>query len=114
MEKHRDPSRSTWILCPHCESQLNKKTYQAHKRLYFDQDSHVWMKKRCVRPTASAQGEFDIVSEDEGMEESKHSQITDEDNESAPVSVMDAFDTDDDFSLDDKDGNYFNTELQCK
>lgn len=32
--------------CPHCEIVLSKKSYDAHKRLYYDEDASQWIKKR--------------------------------------------------------------------
>lgn len=32
--------------CPHCETMLSKKSFDAHKRLYYDEDASNWIKKR--------------------------------------------------------------------
>lgn len=34
------------VLCPHCGELLSKKSYCAHKRLYYDTDEGCWIKKR--------------------------------------------------------------------
>ena len=32
----------TYKYCPHCNKQLNLKTYKEHKRLHFDESSRMW------------------------------------------------------------------------
>lgn len=34
------------LQCPHCETLLSRKSYEAHKRLYYDGDANDWIKKR--------------------------------------------------------------------
>ena len=36
------------ILCPHCSSELSKKTLMQHKRLYYDASTETWIKRRNV------------------------------------------------------------------
>jgi hypothetical protein len=31
--------------CPHCENLLSKKSFNAHKRLYYDEETHQWIKR---------------------------------------------------------------------
>ena len=33
----------TYRICPHCDKQLNLKSYKAHRRLYFDSQSKSWL-----------------------------------------------------------------------
>ena len=33
---------SMYKVCPHCDKNLNMKTYKEHKRLYFDDQLKVW------------------------------------------------------------------------
>ena len=35
--------------CEHCDKLLCKKTFERHKRLYYDDSTCKWIKKRCVR-----------------------------------------------------------------
>ena len=35
----------THKLCPHCNKQLNLKSYKEHKRLHFDESSKLWHKE---------------------------------------------------------------------
>lgn len=37
--------------CPHCERELSKKTFEAHKRLYYDRELDQWIKKQCLIPS---------------------------------------------------------------
>lgn len=32
--------------CPHCATTLSKKSYDAHRRIYYDEDASSWIKKR--------------------------------------------------------------------
>jgi len=34
--------------CPHCDCLLSKKTFEAHKRLYYDGSTDQWIKKCCL------------------------------------------------------------------
>ena len=34
------------VFCPHCDCMLHKKTFNTHKRLYYDEACDIWMKKR--------------------------------------------------------------------
>ena len=34
--------------CQHCDLLLSKKTFERHKRLYYDDSTCQWIKKRCV------------------------------------------------------------------
>ena len=43
-------SSSRTVFCPHCSQELSSKTFKAHKRLYFDQDTNEWHKKRKTQP----------------------------------------------------------------
>ena len=36
-------SAATHRICPHCDKELNIKTYRAHRRLYFDSQSKSWL-----------------------------------------------------------------------
>lgn len=50
-------------VCPHCDSLLSKKAFEAHRRLYYDSGSQQWIKKRCLQqPEVCA---FDEPSEEE-------------------------------------------------
>ena len=42
-------SSSAKHMCPHCDSLLSKKTFEAHKRLYYDESSFQWIKKGCTK-----------------------------------------------------------------
>ena len=39
------------VMCPHCDCRLSKKTLDTHKRLYYDEESNKWIKKRCLIPS---------------------------------------------------------------
>lgn len=66
----------THKLCPHCNKQLNIKTYKEHKRLHFHESSRSWYKST---PTLECDGsdsseisspdspEMDSSSESSGM-----------------------------------------------
>lgn len=43
-KKPRISGAITHRICPHCDKQLNLKTYHAHRRLYFDSQSKSWLK----------------------------------------------------------------------
>ena len=47
--------------CPHCENTLSKKSYDAHKRLYYDEDAGQWIKRRRL----TTNDEHTILSETE-------------------------------------------------
>ena len=32
------------LYCPHCEALLSRKAYDAHKRLFYDDDNNKWIK----------------------------------------------------------------------
>ena len=34
--------------CQHCDALLSKKTFERHKRLYYDESTCQWVKRRCV------------------------------------------------------------------
>ena len=44
-------SSSSGEKCLHCDCELSKKTYETHKRLYYDNESDQWIKKRCLIPS---------------------------------------------------------------
>jgi hypothetical protein len=50
--------------CPHCDGLLSKESYEAHKRLYLDND--VWIRKR--RLTADDE-HFRIIETEEAIEQ---------------------------------------------
>lgn len=56
-------SESTF--CPHCSCVLSKKTYSAHRRLYYDEDTTQWVKKREVECDFDDQGNHDLCAFDE-------------------------------------------------
>lgn len=33
-------------VCPHCDTCMSRKSYDAHKRLYYDEETGEWIKKR--------------------------------------------------------------------
>ncbi len=37
---------SSSYFCPHCGDVLTKKVYKTHRRLYYDDDTQQWIKKR--------------------------------------------------------------------
>ena len=37
-------SRLSHKICPHCDRELNIRTYKEHKRLYFHEESNSWYK----------------------------------------------------------------------
>ena len=49
-------SAATHRICPHCDKELNIKTYRAHRRLYFDSQSKSWLKagKYTTEPKATS------------------------------------------------------------
>ena len=53
-------------LCPHCECSVSKKAYATHKRLYYNNDTNKWIKKRRLIPDEH----LSLLTETElGMEE---------------------------------------------
>ena len=40
-----DPALKS-TLCPHCGCVLSRKTLLTHRRMYYDEDSDTWVKKR--------------------------------------------------------------------
>lgn len=46
--------------CPHCDLLLSRKSYEAHKRLYYDGDTSQWIKKSRL-----ASNEQDLFSKTE-------------------------------------------------
>lgn len=38
-------SYDDYVLCPHCEKEFSSKRFKEHERLYFNQDSKVWVKE---------------------------------------------------------------------
>ena len=44
----RSSASCSKYICPHCSCELSKKAYNAHKRLYYDNSTHQWIKKRHV------------------------------------------------------------------
>ncbi len=40
------PRPSSYCFCPHCGDVLTKKVYKTHRRLYYDDDTQQWIKKR--------------------------------------------------------------------
>ena len=83
------------VLCPHCGIYLNKKTYQAHKRLYFDKNSKMWVKKRRVSYEVN---EFDIGESDDSIE-GEHQWEESVQGDTSQPSIE--FISDDDFILSD-------------
>lgn len=64
-------------ICPHCDCKLSRKTYNTHKRLYYNKESDQWIKKRCLIPnehrdtlvsTEVALEEFDLIGSSSGEE----------------------------------------------
>ena len=39
---------SNEVFCPHCGGEVAKKTYQTHKRLYYDSDTDQWVKRKAT------------------------------------------------------------------
>lgn len=37
-------SRDEYMHCPHCEKEMNIKRFKEHERLYFNNESQVWVK----------------------------------------------------------------------
>ena len=35
-------------FCPHCGIEVARKTYLAHRRLYFDSDTDQWVKRKAL------------------------------------------------------------------
>ena len=53
-------------LCPHCECSVSKKAYATYKRLYYNNDTNKWIKKRRLIPDEH----LSLLTETElGMEE---------------------------------------------
>ena len=51
--------------CPHCDSMLARKTYDAHKRLYYDVETDQWIKKRRL----TTDDEYNLLSSTENAME---------------------------------------------
>lgn len=41
-------SRPSQDFCPHCDVNVARKTYLAHKRTYFDSETGNWIKKKKI------------------------------------------------------------------
>ena len=46
---------SSSTVCPHCGESLSKKTLLAHKRLYYDNERGIWIKKNKRQPEADGE-----------------------------------------------------------
>ena len=57
MSSRRKPrvSAATHRICPHCDKELNLKTYRAHRKLYFDSQSKSWLIASTGKPGKSVQ-----------------------------------------------------------
>lgn len=57
MSSRRKPrvSAATHRICPHCDKELNLKTYRAHRKLYFDSQSRSWLIASTGMPGKSVQ-----------------------------------------------------------
>ena len=93
----------------HTEILLTKKSYDAHKRLYYDEDTCQWIKKSklttddehislSTTETAIEQLDFDI-----GLIPSEHEEYNDSDHDEPPPDV--------DFDMMEDNATHSNSEL---
>ena len=57
------------VFCPHCQCYLAKKTFGTHKRLYYDNSSERWIKKRQLIEASCANEDFCDLPQFDAMEE---------------------------------------------
>lgn len=50
--------KSSLIVWAHCSQSITKKTYGTHKRLYYDDDHNLWIKKKCLASEAEKEERF--------------------------------------------------------
>lgn len=53
-------------ICPHCDTCMSRKSYDAHKRLYYDVETGEWLKKRRLITDDQC---AELVSTEQAMEE---------------------------------------------
>ena len=50
--------------CPHCEETVSLSTLRRHKQLYYNEDSHTWIKKNDVLSDSDGETDLELGQED--------------------------------------------------
>ena len=49
--------RSELVFCPHCDQQITVKTYNRHRRLFYNRDKNAWRTRRVSDESTSSETE---------------------------------------------------------
>ena len=63
------------VFCPHCCQRVQQKTYQEHKRLFFDESNNSWQPAHSANPATYPQSSSDSSDESQCPEPSSTEEL---------------------------------------